>query len=149
MFCLGRERFCFSTRYPCRTERPPAAQFQICRAEILFPSGSMARKCREWLSPSGRVARKRRERSLSCTAESFNSTIFRHKKSRRYFRIADLIFIKTNSFLYNCIAYLARFGFFKLYYKAPCFQRVRTAIRSFSLYFYGNGRFGLFDRTDL
>mgnify|MGYP004473515407 CR=1 FL=1 len=119
------------------------------QAEILFPSGSMARKCREWLSPSGRVARKRRERSLSCTAESFNSTIFRHKKSRRYFRIADLIFIKTNSFLYNCIAYLARFGFFKLYYKAPCFQRVRTAIRSFSLYFYGNGRFGLFDRTDL
>ena len=33
------------------------------QAEILFPSGSMARKCREWLSPSGRVARKRRERS--------------------------------------------------------------------------------------
>ena len=41
--------FCFSTRYPCRTERPSVAQFQICQAEIL--------------SSSGRVARKRRERS--------------------------------------------------------------------------------------
>ena len=99
--------FCFSTRYPYRTERPPAAQFQICRAEKL--------------SPSGRLARKRRERSLNCTAESFNSTIFRHKKNRRYFHTADLIFIKTNSFLYNCIAHLARIGLFQLYYKAPCF----------------------------
>ena len=79
VFCLGRERFCFSTRYPCRTERPPAAQLQICRAEKL--------------SPSGRVARKRRERSLNCTAESIYSTIFRHKKNRRYFHTADLIFI--------------------------------------------------------
>lgn len=78
VFCLGRERFCFSTRYPCRTERPPAPQFQICQAEILFSSG--------------KVARKRRERSLNCTAESFYSTIFRHKKNRRYFHTADFTF---------------------------------------------------------
>ena len=77
-FCLGRERFCFSTRYPCRTEKPPAAHFQICRAEKL--------------SPSGRVARKRRESSLNYTAESFNSTIFRHKKNRRYIHTADFTF---------------------------------------------------------
>ena len=85
--------FCFSTRYPCRTERPPAAQFQICQAEILFPSWRVARKRRDKkLSPLGRVARKRRERSLNYTAESFYSTIFRHKKNRRYFHTAELIF---------------------------------------------------------
>lgn len=87
VFCLGRERFCFSTRYPCRTERPPAAQFQICRAEEL--------------SPSGRVARTRRERSLNCTAESIYSTFFRHKKNRRYFHTADLIFRKMNNLSLN------------------------------------------------
>ena len=121
VFCLGRERFCFSARLALpsgKASRRTASNLQV---EILFPSGSMARKCREWLSPSGRVARKRRERSLNCTAESFYSTIFRHKKSRRYFHTADLIFIKTNSFLYNCIACLARIGLFQLYYKAPCF----------------------------
>ena len=82
VFCLGRERFCFSTRYPCRTERPPAAQFQICRTEILFSSG--------------RVARKRRERSLNCTAESFNSTFLDTKK------VAD-IFIPPTWYLSNII----------------------------------------------
>lgn len=92
--------FCFSTRYPCRTERPPAAQFKIYRAEKL--------------SPLGRVARTRRERSLNCTAESFNSTIFRHKKSRRYFHTADLIFIRYNSLAQNRVKksaekYRARF----------------------------------------
>ena len=100
VFCLGRERFCFSTRYPYRTERPPAAQFQIFRAEKL--------------SPSGRVARKRRERSLNCTAESFYSTIFRHEKNRRYFHTADLIFIWYNSLAQNRVKksaekYRARF----------------------------------------
>lgn len=100
VFCLGRERFCFSTRYPCQTERPPAAQLQICQAEIL--------------SPSGRVARKRRERSLNCTAENFNSTIFRHKKNRRYFHTADSIFIWYNSLAQNHVKksaekYRARF----------------------------------------
>ena len=39
--------FCFSTRYPCRTERLPAPQFQICQAEILSSSGRVARKRRE------------------------------------------------------------------------------------------------------
>ena len=47
VFCLGRERLCFSTRYPYWTERPPAAQFQIFRAEKLSPSGRVARKLRE------------------------------------------------------------------------------------------------------
>ena len=94
--------FCFSTRYPYRTERPPAAQFQICRAEKLSPSGRVARKRRDKkLYPSGRVARKRRERSLNCTAKSFYSTIFRHKKSRRYFHTADLIFRKMNNLSLN------------------------------------------------
>lgn len=98
--------FCFSTRYPCRTERPPVAQFQICRAEKL--------------SHSGRVARKRRERSLNYTAESFNSTFLDIKKVADIFIPPTLLFIKTN-YLYNCIAHLARIGLFQLYYKAPCF----------------------------
>ena len=59
-----------------------------------FPFGESGAQAprEEKLSPLGRVARKRRERSLNCTAESFYSTIFRHKKSRRYFHTADLIF---------------------------------------------------------
>ena len=76
---LPKGRGVTNLNFLCRVERLPATQFQICRAEKL--------------SPSGRVARKRRERSLNCTTESFNSTIFRHKKSRRYLHTADSIFI--------------------------------------------------------
>ena len=64
-------------------------------AEKAFPFGESGAQAprEEKLSPLGRVAHKRRERSLNCTAESFFSTIFRHKKNRRYFHTADLIFI--------------------------------------------------------